>query len=163
MSSLLATYSPEVLVNTVLWVFRAYRAHGFNLTYWPAQLDTWVVLLEKHLSPSVGRGAYQLVDAESQAFRVPIAFFFPPRKARLVVVSDKCVSSGCRFYCQPIVNVQIHRFVNDLLSRGVGHVVGPHVANHLEYRGVRGVDLEFGLGMRPPEHPEDLVGEPLLN
>ncbi|MFW5880852.1 MAG: hypothetical protein ACOC2N_07070 [Spirochaetota bacterium] len=42
----------EVLVNTVLWVFRAYRAHGFNLTYWPAQLDTWVVLLEKHLSPS---------------------------------------------------------------------------------------------------------------
>ncbi|TVR29615.1 MAG: hypothetical protein EA404_14455, partial [Spirochaetaceae bacterium] len=52
MSSLLAHYSAEALVNTVLWVFRAYRAHGFRLTYWPAQLNTWVTLLEKQLSPA---------------------------------------------------------------------------------------------------------------
>jgi len=50
MESLLGFYTPEVLVDTVLWVFRAYRAHGFQLTYWPAQLDTWVEVLRNHLS-----------------------------------------------------------------------------------------------------------------
>lgn len=50
MESLLAFYTPEVLVDTVLWVFRAYRAHGFQLTYWPAQLDTWVEVLRNYLS-----------------------------------------------------------------------------------------------------------------
>ncbi len=50
MASLLLNFHPEVLVDTVLWVFRAYRAHGFNLTYWPAQLDTWITVLTKHLS-----------------------------------------------------------------------------------------------------------------
>ena len=38
-SSLLQAFSPEVLVETIIWVFRAYRSHGFQLTYWPAQLD----------------------------------------------------------------------------------------------------------------------------
>jgi hypothetical protein len=42
MVSLFGDYHPEVLVETVLWVFRAYRSHGFKLTYWPAQLDMWV-------------------------------------------------------------------------------------------------------------------------
>jgi hypothetical protein len=49
-SSLLISYSPDVFVHTVLWVFRAYRSHGFTLTYWPAQLDTWLQLFKKHLS-----------------------------------------------------------------------------------------------------------------
>ncbi|MBF0197230.1 MAG: hypothetical protein HQL32_05950 [Planctomycetes bacterium] len=49
--SLFAAYDPEVLVETVLWVFRAYRSHGFQLSYWPAQLDTWVEVLKSHLSP----------------------------------------------------------------------------------------------------------------
>lgn len=40
--SLLLHYSAETLVETVLWVFRAYRSHGFHLTYWPAQLNAWV-------------------------------------------------------------------------------------------------------------------------
>lgn len=44
-SSLFQNYNPEVLVNTVLWVFSAYRHHGFNLIYWPAQLDAWVEIL----------------------------------------------------------------------------------------------------------------------
>lgn len=51
MTSLLWLYRPDILVDTVLWVFRAYRAHGFRLTYWPAQLDTWMQLLPEHLSP----------------------------------------------------------------------------------------------------------------
>jgi hypothetical protein len=50
MESLFRLYSPQVLVETVLWVFRAYRAHGFRLTYWPAQLDTWVEVLRENLS-----------------------------------------------------------------------------------------------------------------
>jgi hypothetical protein len=49
-SSVLTNYQPEVLVETVLWVFRAYRSHGFHLTYWPAQLDQWVELFKTHLS-----------------------------------------------------------------------------------------------------------------
>lgn len=49
-ASLLASYSPEVLVETVLWVFRAYRSHGFQLTYWPAQLDAWVDVLREELT-----------------------------------------------------------------------------------------------------------------
>ena len=49
-SSLLMSYDPRVLVETVLWVFRAYLAHGFHHTYWAAQLDTWLDVLPKHLS-----------------------------------------------------------------------------------------------------------------
>ena len=60
MSSLLARYSPEVLVSTVLWVFRAYRSHGFHLTYWPAQLDTWITLLQSELSKPAYDSVYPL-------------------------------------------------------------------------------------------------------
>jgi hypothetical protein len=50
MSSVFISFDPNVLVETVLWVFRAYRSHGFKLTYWPAQLDQWVELFKIHLS-----------------------------------------------------------------------------------------------------------------
>lgn len=50
MVSLFRGYDPKVLVETVLWVFRAYLAHGFSLAYWPAQLDTWVELFRTELS-----------------------------------------------------------------------------------------------------------------
>lgn len=49
-SSLLQAFSPEVLVETIIWVFRAYRSHGFQLTYWPAQLDAWLRIIPSHLS-----------------------------------------------------------------------------------------------------------------
>lgn len=52
MTSLFSNYEPQVFVETVLWVFRAYRSHGFNLTYWPAQLDNWVDILKKQLTQS---------------------------------------------------------------------------------------------------------------
>lgn len=55
MTSFLTAFSPGVLVETVLWVFRAYRSHGFQLAYWPAQLDCWLVLLREHLSPAAYR------------------------------------------------------------------------------------------------------------
>lgn len=50
MSSLMGEYNPAVFVETVLWVFRAYRSHGFQITYWPAQLDTWVEIFKGELS-----------------------------------------------------------------------------------------------------------------
>ena len=51
-ASLLTAYNPGVLVETVLWVFRAYRSHGFQMTYWPAQLDTWAEVLKAELGDS---------------------------------------------------------------------------------------------------------------
>lgn len=50
MESVFRRFDPQVLVDTVLWVFRAYRAHGFTLTYWPAQLDTWVVVMTDQMT-----------------------------------------------------------------------------------------------------------------
>ena len=50
MESLMAAYNPEVLADTALWVFRAYRSHGFNTIYWPANLSTWVQTLKAELS-----------------------------------------------------------------------------------------------------------------
>jgi hypothetical protein len=52
MISLFNDYNPVVFTETVLWVFRAYRSHGFKLTYWPAQLDNWVDIFKKELSPA---------------------------------------------------------------------------------------------------------------
>lgn len=50
MESIFRHHSPKVLTETILWVFRAYRAHGFRLAYWPAQLDSWVELYRAELS-----------------------------------------------------------------------------------------------------------------
>ncbi len=47
----LELYQPEVLVETVCWVLRAYRSHGFHLTYWPAQLNLFVDHLKELVSP----------------------------------------------------------------------------------------------------------------
>jgi hypothetical protein len=52
MESLFLDYHPETLVETVLWVFRAYRSHGFYLTYWSAHLETWVRQLQLTLDPA---------------------------------------------------------------------------------------------------------------
>ncbi|MEI6186266.1 MAG: hypothetical protein WCP43_03585 [Dehalococcoidia bacterium] len=49
MSSMFLAYEPEVLAETALWVFRAYRSHGFKTTYWPANLDTFVSIARERL------------------------------------------------------------------------------------------------------------------
>lgn len=51
MESVFRNYDPNILVETVLWVFRAYRSHGFQLTYWAAQLNAWLQVIEKKLDP----------------------------------------------------------------------------------------------------------------
>lgn len=50
MDSMFVAYDPSILVETVLWVFKAYRSHGFLPTYWAANLDIWLRMLEKELS-----------------------------------------------------------------------------------------------------------------
>jgi hypothetical protein len=50
-ASILKNFNPHVLVDTVLWVFRSYRSHGFTSNYWAAQLNNWIALFEKNLSP----------------------------------------------------------------------------------------------------------------
>ena len=60
--SVFTNYNPAVLVETVLWVYRAYRNHGFNLTYWPAQLDQWTELFKKELSKECYAEIYPFYD-----------------------------------------------------------------------------------------------------
>lgn len=50
-ASILKNYNPEVMVDTVLWVFRAYRSHGFTSNYWAAQLNLWIVAIKEILTP----------------------------------------------------------------------------------------------------------------
>ena len=50
-ASILKNHNPDVLVDTVLWVFRAYRSHGFHTNYWAAQLNTWIIVIKEILTP----------------------------------------------------------------------------------------------------------------
>lgn len=50
MASVFKNFIPEVLVDTVLWVFRAYRSRDFHSNYWAAQLNNWIEILRKELS-----------------------------------------------------------------------------------------------------------------
>lgn len=49
-ASILKNNNSDVLVETVLWVFRAYRSHGFSTNYWATQLNTWMQILKIELS-----------------------------------------------------------------------------------------------------------------
>jgi len=50
MKSMFKFYVPHIYVETILWVFRAYRSHGFTTNYWATQINSWIVLLKKNLS-----------------------------------------------------------------------------------------------------------------
>ncbi len=49
-SSIMRNFDPNVLTETILWVFRAYRSHGFSTLYWAAQLNAWFGILNNNLS-----------------------------------------------------------------------------------------------------------------
>lgn len=48
--SILGYFDAEVLVDTILWVFRAYQNHHFSSNYWAAQLNAWLGILKENLS-----------------------------------------------------------------------------------------------------------------
>ena len=50
MESILDSFQAETFVDTALWAFRTYRSHGFHVSYWPANLNIWVEVLNKNLS-----------------------------------------------------------------------------------------------------------------
>ncbi|MBN2344651.1 MAG: hypothetical protein JXX29_13725 [Deltaproteobacteria bacterium] len=58
MIAMFENYTPDVFVETVLWVFRAYRAHGFQTTYWPANLNIWLEILKTELQPETYKALY---------------------------------------------------------------------------------------------------------
>lgn len=60
--TILRHYNPEVLIETVLWVFRTYRSRGFHPSYWPAQLNTWVAVLKDSVSPKTFQAIYPLYN-----------------------------------------------------------------------------------------------------
>lgn len=57
-ASILKYPNPEVLVETVLWVFQAYRSHGFTTNYWAAQLNTWIGVLKQVLTDESYKEVY---------------------------------------------------------------------------------------------------------
>jgi hypothetical protein len=62
MYALSRNYEPLVLVETALWVFRAYRAHGFQIGYWPANLEAAVQILKEELSSEAFGEVYPMFD-----------------------------------------------------------------------------------------------------
>lgn len=60
--TILNDFDPQVLVETVLWVFRAYRSRGFSDSYWAAQLNVWIAVMKETLSPEAFEGIYPLYD-----------------------------------------------------------------------------------------------------
>ncbi len=50
MASVMQRFDAAQFVETILWVYRAYRCHGFHLTYWPAQLNAWQDAMAEELS-----------------------------------------------------------------------------------------------------------------
>ncbi|MBF0120042.1 MAG: hypothetical protein HQK79_14500 [Desulfobacterales bacterium] len=69
--SIIKRYNPEVLINTVIWVFKAYMSRGFHENYWSAQLNTWVTILKRELSPK----AYEMIFPLYNWFIVNIPHF----------------------------------------------------------------------------------------
>ncbi|MFW6197176.1 MAG: hypothetical protein ACOC5D_07585 [Thermoplasmatota archaeon] len=48
--SIFEKYEPQVFVNTVEWVFRSYRSHGFKPEFWRVNLETFMKNMDKELN-----------------------------------------------------------------------------------------------------------------
>lgn len=49
MESMFTQFDATVFVETILWVFRAYRSHGFQLAFWSAHLNIWIDTVRSEL------------------------------------------------------------------------------------------------------------------
>ncbi|HBD95147.1 MAG: hypothetical protein A2015_06255 [Spirochaetes bacterium GWF1_31_7] len=58
--SIMVEFDPSTLVDTIVWVFRAYRSRKFHPNYWAAQLNGWIEILS------------EMLPAESYSQIVPI-------------------------------------------------------------------------------------------
>ena len=50
MESIFVVFSPETLLNTVIWVFNSYKSHGFQPLYWATYLSCFTSILRRNLS-----------------------------------------------------------------------------------------------------------------
>jgi len=55
MHSQLHAFSPETLVETCVWAIGVYRARGFDRAFWPANLRTFIHVIEEILSETASR------------------------------------------------------------------------------------------------------------
>lgn len=62
LSSIFLHFNADVLIETILWVFRAYRSHGFTTNYWAAQLNNWIIIYKKELSPECFEEIYPFYE-----------------------------------------------------------------------------------------------------
>jgi hypothetical protein len=69
--SIIQNFDPEVLTETILWVYRAYRSHGFTSNYWASQLNTWINVLKENLSA----GAYLEISPLYEWMQINIPLF----------------------------------------------------------------------------------------
>ncbi|MBF0467275.1 MAG: hypothetical protein HQK61_00065 [Desulfamplus sp.] len=60
--AIMSNPNPEVLTDTVLWVFRSYRSRGFHQNYWSAQLSTWIDIIKANLSGKSFDAIYPLYN-----------------------------------------------------------------------------------------------------
>jgi hypothetical protein len=67
-----------VLVETILWVFRAYRSHGFHTNYWAAQLNSWIEILRNELSEEAYTEIYPYY--EWMQVNIPLFVLFSDEK-----------------------------------------------------------------------------------
>jgi len=62
LDSLFHGFDPGVLVETVFWVFRAYRSHGFALAFWPAHLNAWIEACTAEMDAGTCTGAVDVIE-----------------------------------------------------------------------------------------------------
>lgn len=62
MGSIFIQYDAAVFVETILWVFRTYRSHGFQLAFWSAHLNIWIGTIHSELSKNANLELYPFYD-----------------------------------------------------------------------------------------------------
>ncbi|MCK6615719.1 MAG: hypothetical protein HRU80_09445 [Ignavibacteriales bacterium] len=66
MTAIMKNFNPRILVETILWVLRTYKSHGFSISYWPAQISSWITILQAELSSNAVKEIlpfYQWIEA----------------------------------------------------------------------------------------------------
>ncbi len=77
MDSVYRSFSPEVLVNTMIWAFTTYRSHGFGVRYWD---DLFPNILEVYRTRLSGPAYNELA---------PFYLWMNAHKADFLRLSDK--------------------------------------------------------------------------
>lgn len=62
MGSMFTHFDPNVFVETIIWVFRSYRSHGFTISYWPANLNQLMKVISNEISKDAANELVPLFD-----------------------------------------------------------------------------------------------------